>query len=355
MTAAQAKPSANLASVFEKKPVKALLLALILAFYLSYLGFILVSGRGPVDYETFMRIGQSWLDNQPVYGENSYYPLPYVLIFAFFAWLPRSISMILWFLGPILLVLIIHRGNPGPLLFAPVISHFLGGQTALPAMLGLWGYRTRQEPDRFWGGVWLGIITLKPQLAVFPLLWALIQWVKHIRACKRIPAQAWGFLTGVLVIYLPSFLLRPGWVNEWLSAPRPLFERALAGLLPRGLLYVFDSSSWIYWLVWLLGAAAIAVLIGWLSKWKPSFDLFLAASFLINPLAHDYDLIQLVPLLEGKRVLRTALLISIPAVLVILFAYQIDHAWFVYTLIPLALVWVIQKQPHTTHPPAPLP
>ena len=135
-------------------------------------------------------------------------------------------------------------------------------------------------------------------------------------------------------------------MQSWLHTPRPLFERALAGLVPRALLYITPSTSWIFWVI--LGMLAIGsfYLIWRKNNFQMNFDLFLATSFVINPLVHDYDLIQLIPILCSKRLRNAMLLISIPGWLVILFAYDWDPAWFVFTLIPLVAVWQIIRGSH---------
>ena len=116
-------------------------LLVLLVPYISYVRFIIRVDRGPVDYETFMSIGQRLLSGQEVWGENSFYPMPYVMIFALFRWLPRPWSMAIWHLGPVLAALVISGWSPWVLAFAPVFGHMAGGQTAVFAMLGLWGYR----------------------------------------------------------------------------------------------------------------------------------------------------------------------------------------------------------------------
>ncbi len=320
--------------------------------YLLYIAYIIYTDRGPIDYETFMQIGSRLLNGLPVYGENSYYPMPYVMIFAFFAWLPRALSMLLWFSLPLLAVLIISKGNPLVLLFAPTFSHFLGGQTAAPALLGFWGYRRHTQPDDPWGGVWLALAAIKPQLAIFPLLWAGFHWLKWMRQQRRVPRQAWVFLSTLAVIYLPGFVLSPAWPLQWLNSPRPLFERALAGLVPRSLLYLLPTGGWLYWLFWGVISAALFLLVWRLTRKPISLDTTLAASFIINPLAHDYDLIQLIPLLETKGLKLTALLLSIPGWLVMIFAYDIDPLWGVFTIIPVGILWLLLRKKPGDHLPA---
>lgn len=306
---------------------------LLLMPYLIYTGLAVYTDRGPVDYETFMNIGGRLLAGGEVYGENSYYPMPYVIIFAAFAALPRAVSLVVWLLGPVIAALFISGGNPLVLLFAPVFGHFAGGQSAVFGMLGLWGYRKHQAADNLAGGIWLGLTMLKPQLGLVPLAFAAAQWLKSIRINRRIPRQAWAFALTTVLIYLPGFLIMPDWPARWLSSPRPLFERALSGFVPRTLLYFFPGQTGAYWLA--LGGIAVLLFLGvWLLAGKKvTLDLAVLWGFVVNPLVHDYDLIQLVPLLDrGKRMLA-AVLLSLPGWLVILFAYTNDNAWYAFTII----------------------
>lgn len=326
-----------------------LFLAAALLPYLLYIVFILHADCGPIDYETFMQIGSHLLNGQPVYGENSYYPMSYVMVFAFFAWLPRVLSMLLWFSLPVLAVLVISKGEPLALLFAPTLSHFLGGQTATPSLLGFWGYRHHSQPNDPWGGVWLAVASIKPQLAIFPLLWAGFQWVKWMRLHRRIPRQVWAFLFSLAIIYLPGFLIFPSWIGQWLSSPRPLFERALTGLVPRALIYLLPSDGWLYWVLLVFISAGLFLLLWRLKHGAINLDTTLAASFILNPLAHDYDLIQLVPLLETRRLKITALLLSIPGWLVMIFAYDQDPLWGVFALIPPGILWMLLREKTADH------
>jgi hypothetical protein len=317
----------------QRKLLRIAAVILLLTPYLIYVGLAVYTNRAPIDYETFMSIGSRLLAGSEVYGENSYYPMPYVMVFAAIAWLPRSVGIVFWLLGPVLAALFISGGNPLVLLFAPVFGHFAGGQSSVFGMLGLWGYRKHQEADHVEGGVWLGLTMLKPQLGIVPLVFAAAQWWKALCAEKRIPRQAWAFAVTTALIYLPGFLILPDWPARWLSSPRPLFERALSGFVPRTLLYLFPGQTGAYWLV-LGGIAVLLFLAVWFMAGKQvTLDLAVLWGFVVNPLVHDYDLIQLVPLLDrGKRMLA-AVLLSLPGWLVFLFAYTNDSAWYAFTII----------------------
>jgi hypothetical protein len=311
------------------------LASLILLFgpYLLYIRFIIRADQGPVDYETFMSIGGRLLSGGVVYGENSYYPMPYVMLFALFSWLPRPLSMVLWLLGPVVAALAITRGNPLVLLFAPLFGHFAGGQSAVFGMLGLWGYRKFNQTDRTAGGVFLALTLLKPQLGIIPLAFAAWQWWQVLRGQRRIPRQAWAWAVSMLVLYLPGFLVMPDWPLRWLSTPRPLFERALSGFVPRSLLYVLSPEGTAFW-VTLAVIAALLLYAAWrLHRKTLTLDLAVAWSFVVSPLVHDYDLIQLIPLLDRPFIMKIAVLLSIPGWLVILFAYTNNTAWYAFTII----------------------
>jgi hypothetical protein len=322
-------------------------LVLLLAVYVGYVAFIIHNDRGPVDYETFMSIGKRFLQGGEVYGENSYYPMPFVMLFGAFAWLPRPLSMALWLLLPVLAALAISGWQPWVLLYAPVFGHFLGGQTAVFGMLGLWGYRRRSDPENPWGGFWLGVACLKPQLGLVMLAYAAWQWLGVLRRQRRLPRQAWAWLATLLGFYLPGFLFLPDWPLRWLRNPRPLFDRAMSGFIPRSLLWVFDWHSWAYWLAWLAFSGLLLWLAWRLSQRRLGLDVLVLWSFVCNPLVHDYDLVQLVPLLDTPRMQRAAVLLGLAGLLVIAFAYANDQAWYVYTIIApgLLAVKLIQLRP----------
>lgn len=330
---------------FKPKVLTVVVLALLFVPYILYVAFIVSANRGPVDYETFMAIGRRLLDGAEVYGENSYYPLPFVMIFAFFSWLPRPISMALWCLGPVLVAFAVSRGRPYPLLFAPVFGHFVGGQTAVFGLLGLWGYSQNRETENAWGGVWLSLTLLKPQLGLIPLAFAAWQWLLSFRTSRQIPRQTWAWAIAMLVLYLPSFILKPDWPIQWLRYPRPLFERAMSGFIPRTLLVLgLESNDGIYWLLW-GGLSLLLLLAIWLySRQQLGLAALILWGFVSSPLVHDYDLIQILPVLETPRLQWAAVLLSIPGWVVILTAYANDSAWYAFTIIALGLLGILLYQ-----------
>ena len=287
-----------------------------------------------------MNIGGRFVAGTEVYGENSYYPLPYVMVFALYSLLPRTISIILWFLAPVLLALIITNWDPLILLFAPVFGHFVGGQSAIFGLLGIWGYRRFQDPDNALGGVFLAITLLKPQLGIVPVGYAIYLWVKEFLRDRRIPIQAWVWATGTIALYLPSFIIMPDWPVKWLSFPRPLSDRALSGLIPRSILFLFPDNRIAYWSTWVVLALASFYLVWTVTRRRISLDTSVLWGFVVSPLAHDYDLIQVIPGLDTHRRRTIAALVSLPGWIVILFYYSNDTAWFLFALIaPCLLVY----------------
>ncbi len=336
---------ANLISVGDKRGYRKVwqlgALLLLLFPYILYLGYVIQVGRCHTDYDTFIGIGARFLGGHEVYTENSYYPLPFVMIFALLSRLPFEWSMAFWMILPVFLALLITRGKAWVLAYAPFFGHFIGCQASVFGMLGLWGYRQHRDPQDALGGMFLGLTLLKPQLGIVPLAYAAVQWWQDARSSRRVPRQVWAWLGTMSALNLPAFLVMPDWPARWLDSPRPLFERALSGFLPRTLLLFFSSRQALFWL--LLVALGMGLLVGlWLlSGRRISFDMLVLWGFVVSPLVHDYDLIQLIPILENRQRQIAALLLSIPGWLVILFAYANDQAWYVFSLLPVGLLGLL--------------
>lgn len=237
-----------------------LLILLVVILYILYLIYVLKVGTGPIDYETFMQIGTRLVEGKKIYGENSYYPMPYVGIFAIFSQLPFSISFLTWVVVPVICAIIISGWSPVILLFGPLFGHFVGGQTSIFGMIGFWGYRKNQTSK--WAGIWLSLLLLKPQLAIAPLGWAGYNWIRQYISEKRISDQFTIFFISTLLIFLPWFFFNPEWVNEWLANPRNIRLRGMASIVPRTFSY-FNLHPIIFWLFLIL---ITICLIYWLFK-----------------------------------------------------------------------------------------
>jgi len=323
-----------------KKIIKSISIFSILLIYFAYALIVIQINQGPVDFETFMEIGKKLLLGSQIYTDNSFYPMPFVGIFSIFSLIPFPFSFLIWVFLPVFLALIISGWSPVILLFAPLFAHFAGGQTALFGMLGLWGYRKNQKSK--WAGVWLAILLLKPQLAIAPIVWASYGWVRDLLKTKKISSQMIVFLVSSLLIFLPWFFIYPTWFSDWLANPRSLRLRAMAGLVPRILMY-FGFQNWIYAII----LFCLLITFVYILKRRNAINLdsSVLLSFIILPIVHDYDLIQIIPILDDGKKQIVAFLSSIPLWLTIFFAYRNDHAWITASIIaPILMIYLVLRK-----------
>ncbi len=316
-------------------------LVLLFLPYLGYIALVMSSGAAPIDYQTFMSIGERLRRGEEIYGNNSFYPLPFVMVFAAFSALPYPVSVFLWLALPLVAALFATRHPLAALLYAPLFSHVTGGQSALFGLIALWGYRSRRDPDNAAGGFWLAFALLKPQLSIIPLVFAGWGWARVLLHERRVPRQAWAWLFTGAALYLPSFLIIPDWPLRWLRNSRPLWERPMAAIVPRTLLMLdVAPGSVIFWLLLMLIAGLLLFLIWRLNRRALTFDLLVLWGCTVIPLFHDYDLIQLIPLFDAPLLAWLAAAVSIPGWIVIFFDYGSIRAWYVFSFIPFALLWV---------------
>jgi hypothetical protein len=326
---------------FNKKFSQSLYLIILLIPYSAYLYFVIGQNQGPVDYETFMTIGNQFLMGKEIYSDNSYYPMPFVIVFGFFSMLPKSVSLFIWLIIPVILALFISKFNPYVLLYAPLFGHFVGGQSSVFGMLGLWGYRENINENKPSGGIWLSLTLIKPQLGIIPLSYALFRWIKYTKNNKHLPKQAIAWLISTSILYFPTIIIKPDWVIKWITSPRPFFSRAMSAFIPRTLMFLFSPNSVLFWLFWFVLSSILIVYIFRLVHGELSLDLIIVLGFVISPFFHDYDLIQLIPIFETKLLRVASLILSIPGWLVIIFAYTNDSAWYVYTFIGIGILFIL--------------
>jgi len=170
--------------------------------------------------------------------------------------------------------------------------------------------------------------------------------MKYFRSTGKIPRQAISFVLSVLVIYAPAFLFYPNWINEWLNNPRPLFLRALSGFVPRILVVLAPENPVLFWTALCLSSGLLFFAIWKLTRKQIPLDVFVLFSFLVSPLVHDYDLIQLIPMIKSTREKVIAVLLSLPGWVVIITQYTNDAAWFVFTIIAPGLLILKLNQTH---------
>lgn len=107
--------------------------------------------------------------------------------------------------------------------------------------------------------------------------------------------------------------------------------------------------GWAFWGLWMIVTIlSILVILKYVQQ-KVDLDLLTLWYFCISPLVHDYDLIQLIPLLNSRRLQWGAVVLGIPTLLVILLAYGVDQAWAVVTMIaPGLLILKIKEGAYST-------
>lgn len=320
--------------------LKPLLLLLFSLPYFLFLRYMYVTGLAPIDYLTFIDTGQSLLNGTFAYQVNVYYPLPTVLVFAVLAWLPGWLSLAVWF---------VFSCNAGSLDAGVGSAGFAVCATPVAFFrrpgISFWPDRPvggRAAWHSWKGGSLLALSLLKPQLALIPLAYAGASWLNAWRGSRRLPAPLVAFAATALGLAAPAFIVYPGWLLDWLSNLRPLFPRALAGLLPRLLVDRLSPLQPEFWLVLTLAALLVLALLYLLNKKQMPLPLVVLWSFIASPLVHDYDLIQLVPLLHHRIMRAAALLVSIPGWYVLAVRYADDRAWLVFALIApaMAAAWL---------------
>ena len=226
------------------------------------------------DLDVYLAVARALLAGQNPYAvAEAYYPLPFYFIFVPLAYLAPNAAHTVWTAVEALSLVAILRGRAAfALFFAPVVLAFVMGQIDLP-MLGMVALLCARK----FGGVALGILMLKPQLAIFIVPWQIWRWWRDERAQLAWWLGTLGVLGGA------AFLVEPAWLSNWLMVSG---ERLRAPLSPS----LWGALSWLpfpyYWFVG--GAFTIGVLI-WAYR-RNDFTLIALANFLVNPVIISYDL-----------------------------------------------------------------
>jgi len=79
-----------------------------------------------------------------------------------------------------------------------------------------------------------------------------------------------------------------------------------------------------------------------------SLDVLLLASSVINPLVHDYDLIQILPTIWGPIMPLASVALSLPGWWTITTRYGIDTAWVTFSISApgLLMTYIYQCRRH---------
>jgi hypothetical protein len=161
------------------------------------------------DFSIFWQAGQAVLNGQDPYSvEAFYYPLPFASILALIALIPLATALIIWQISNFAMLVAAFRKKFWQWLFyLPVLHALSSGQNTL-----LWWFLA-SGLGRHWRGAIIGaFMTLKPQTAFLLLSWHLLDWLRHDRPIFF----RWLALT--LLLWGLPFMIRPGWVGDWLNA-----------------------------------------------------------------------------------------------------------------------------------------
>ena len=267
----------------------------------AYVIVALATGARAFDYGTTLYAADLFCYQPDAFGYtaalNTFYPAPF---YTTFCWPHRYIEPLLyivWLLAPVGLMLWLARGRALALTYPPLADTVLLGQNTwlLLPLFALGDAHERGQRVPWWHGLIAALGVLKPHIA-FPV-WIWLGW--RWRGQWRVYA-AWAL--GTLGLLLPGFLLRPGWLGEWLSnsiqgrGTLAAIGRASVALVPDRLGF---STVVIY-----LFCGVVALLVYGLLRWRRGkldfYDWTLLFVF-ASPMLNAYDLIVLVPFLVRRR------------------------------------------------------
>lgn len=230
-------------------------------------------------------------------------------------------TLLLWFIVCGLLEVVDLHGSKRlvavglMLTFAPVLFTVMQGQVSFLVVLAwLQSYRAAKLGRDFNAGLWLALLLIRPQLALFPLL---------IFVCKGRWKTCLGFALGAAFVAGASLTL-VGW--EGLGRYKNLLGavsgwQGVYGVQPqqmqtwRGFLHALlgtNAADAVRW-PWLLGVAAALGVLGWSWRgaWKPQaprferqYALLILVALFCCPYLYSHDLSSLV--VGGALLFRAA-------------------------------------------------
>ncbi|MGC8856920.1 MAG: hypothetical protein ACP5QU_08980 [Anaerolineae bacterium] len=310
-------------------------LLLILTLEALWLAPLTLSRWHAFDYENYRQAGRLLLSGQNPYGPHRYYPLPTVLwIFVPLALLPEAFRL-LWVLGAFLAILIVQRKDGWLLFFffplwIVVRDGMLEGWLLLPLAVFL-----RGSPG--WAGLTAALLLLKPQLALLPLVYALLSWLRQ-RDWRNVLAFGGGFL----VLFVPTFILMPGWPAHMLAA---LADRVGQYTQYPGM----SASLWAWrifgWPGWagnflLLGVALFFFREAW--RWpEQRLPALLALGLLLTPYLFGSSMLMLIPLFKERNEILSLVGLSFLAVLL---DVGMGHFGGGFAFLPLFALWRLSRR-----------
>lgn len=237
------------------------------------------------DLDVYLQVVRALLNGQNPYAvPEAYYPLPFYFIFLPLAYLPLPFAHALWTLieaGS--LIAILRTRAIWALFFAPVVLAFLMGQIDLP-MLGILALLR----GGWYGGIALGLLALKPQLAILILPWQVWQWWRGDRQ------QIALFMATLLLLGGAAFIVEPQWLGNWLALSG---ERLRAPLAPS----LWGALAFIPPPLYLIVGLAVSVILVAYAYRRGDFAQVTITNFLVNPVIISYDLTLLTLFIRDRR------------------------------------------------------
>jgi len=255
---------------------------------------------------------------------------PFVAIpFALVAMLPMPAAYLAWAIVNVTLLAIVcyllveiladagHRAQYAvlvlTLLFLPVIVTLMQGQLSFLLMIGvLMSWRAFQAGKELESGLWLGLLLVKPQLALVPAL--VMLWQRQWRALAgltlagavslvtSLPLVGWSGLKG----WLRGMAVASGWGDMYGIHPQSTYT--WRGILHR-LMGTNDAGEVMIW--WLAGSMVALALLLWVWRKRvgvrtPHSDiqwaLLVIVMLFVSPHAYVHDLSLL--LIPGALIVR---------------------------------------------------
>ncbi len=293
----------------------------------------------PWDYGNYVKMGLDVREGRNPYGPDRYYPLPTMLwIFVPLSLMPAWFALP-WVIVPFVFILILFRGQGAwfflfPPLWFVVSDAMFDGWLLLPLA---WLLANRP----IWAGVGAALLLFKPHVTVLVVGYMLWRWV-IARDWKNLKT----FSAAMALLWLPSFIVNPGWLWQMLEVLQTRTEQI--SILP-----LLTASIWSW--AWLGGMAQtifLAVLMATgVLFWRAARDessraaAFQLVGLLLNPVMLASNLILVLPTVRGRNQI-------VGIVFVALGGYALDRALGAfgggYALVSLFALYFLARQSQTT-------
>jgi len=258
----------------------------------------------PFDYALLMHGAETFCFDSTTFefgvsatGRN-FYPATFYTTFCLPHHLLPHLLLALWLLIPCGLALWLAGFRSAVLVYPPLFILLLLGQSSwlvLPLyILLVYG----RETPRWWYGFAFVGLAFKPHIALPAALILCWRW-RHTR-----PILLTGALA-VAAVLLPSFIMRPGWLLEWLPKGRgfePVNLASIAYVPVRLLRLPFDPDPLALLGVWLFCLGVGVALYALLRRRRGELEIYdwILIFFFVLPLLNDYDLVVLLPLIAVR-------------------------------------------------------